>query len=336
MRALTVVGATALTDFKRHLRSPWLWGLVLAAPVAANFMIPTMAASYAVLVVNDARPVLTSATIGLELGLTTASILIPIAFMFLRAGPTRRRPWQVECVAPARPSLVALGRMLADAGALWLALATLSLAGIVLAFNRLPSSEVQPLPLLATLWLIAAPALLLTAAIRTLLDSRPLGRRWAGEVLFFVIWMALLIAPVAVMMEGPIKPIAVTDPLGFVSSLTHATAERLDNLIIIGGNEAKREIALDALKGVTRPISYGPASFGFSRPPRRDGGRFALSPEQGLSRRTAIGRPTPSAETGRASLARRLHDSVVARFGSRRLAHTDGRMVLARCRRALR
>jgi len=79
-------------QLSRHLRSPAIWWLALAAPIGARFLVPDQSASYSVLAVNDARLALDSGVIGLQLGVIMAIILTPLAYIFLRAGPTRKTP----------------------------------------------------------------------------------------------------------------------------------------------------------------------------------------------------------------------------------------------------
>jgi len=84
----------ARVQFLRHLRSPAIWWLAIAAPIGARFLIPPAGADYSVVAVNDARLALDSGVIGFQLGIVMAIILTPLAYIFLRAGPTRKTPWQ--------------------------------------------------------------------------------------------------------------------------------------------------------------------------------------------------------------------------------------------------
>ena len=134
------IGTHGRVQFLRHLRSPAIWWLAIAAPIGARFLVPDENASYSALAVNEATLALDSGVIGLQLGVIMAIILSPLAYIFLRAGPTRKTPWQAENVTPARRSALALGHWLADTLALWILMLALAGAGIMLAYFRLPLS----------------------------------------------------------------------------------------------------------------------------------------------------------------------------------------------------
>lgn len=191
MSSFSTLHSSFKIDMKRYLRSPALLCMALAAPVAAHFMVPPKDADYTVLMINGAKPVLTASVLGLELGILTALLLTPLAYIFLKAGPTRHRPWQITDVTPHSRPLSALGRWVSDIFVLWILLAVLSLAGLTLGFFRL-EGDVNILRTLVALWLPAAPALALVAAIHLFLDARNFTRKWAGDVLFFICWMALI------------------------------------------------------------------------------------------------------------------------------------------------
>jgi len=253
---MSIFASTVRTNFTRHLRSPALWVMGLAAPIAALYMVPPEDAAYATLTVNDMLPRLTSSVIGLELGVVTATLMTPLAYIYLRSGATKRRPWQVTDVSPASRPAQAIGEWTADTLTLWIILAALTVAGAVLSYFRLPSDAPwNPFSMAAALWLPAAPALALIAAIRTVFDARPLLRRWVGDVMFFVLWLAALIIPMATSAasgEG-LSGTAMLDAFGFAAPISGSTDEIMSGVTIIGSSESTERISLDAMRGVLAP-----------------------------------------------------------------------------------
>jgi len=251
--ALWVISSEAKASLWQHLRSPALWFIALAAPIAANYMVPAAGANYAVLTVNGAYPTLTPAVLGLELGVITATLLTPIAYIFLRAGPTRKRPCQITDVAPQSRIAVAIGRWMADVGILWLLLAGLTVAGWMLGLFRLPPGEWNILHTTIALWAPAAPALALIAAIRTFLDARPVLSRWPGDVLFVVLWMGMtLVGLIASVQEdeGPVIAAPMSDPFGFITPIVEGSAQPVQSLSIGSSPGITEAVSIDALAGV--------------------------------------------------------------------------------------
>ena len=245
------IGTHGRVQFLRHLRSPAIWWLAIAAPIGARFLVPDENASYSALAVNEATLALDSGVIGLQLGVIMAIILSPLAYIFLRAGPTRKTPWQAENVTPARRSALALGHWLADTLALWILMLALAGAGIMLAYFRLPLSEVNPFQIIFALCLIAAPALAVIAAFRTIFSMRPMLRKTGGDVLFFFIWMILITLSVAFFAASETGGSPFIDVFGFAAPLSGATDVDIYALVIGSAPIYNDVIEIDAMAGVT-------------------------------------------------------------------------------------
>lgn len=245
--------STAKTDWTRYLRSPALWFIALAAPIAAHYMVPDKDAAYAVLSINDFTPRLTPSVLGLELGVLTATLLTPLAYIFLRAGPTRQRPWQVSDVAPHSRIIATLGRWISDTAALWVLLSCLSIAGLILGIFRL-EADANILQTLWALWLPAAPSLALIAAIRLFLDARNLTRRWAGDVVFFFLWMMLLMSGMIGSIDSETELMISRpffDPFGFTAPIVGSVDEAIHSVSIGGATNNGEFTTIDAWHGVT-------------------------------------------------------------------------------------
>ena len=261
---MSALASTTRTHFTRHLRSPALWFMGLAAPIAALYMVPPEDAAYATLTVNGMLPFLTSPVIGLSLGVVTATLLTPLAYIYLRAGATKRQPWQITDVSPASRPAQSIGSWAADTGTLWVILAALTLAGAVLSYFRLPEGAAwNPLTMALALWLPAAPALALIAALRTLFDARPWLRRWPGDVLFFFFWLTALMLPLvgAAVSGEEFSGAALMDAFGFTAPISGSTDEYMNAVTIVGSSQSPERISLDAMRGVLEPVYLGSRAF---------------------------------------------------------------------------
>lgn len=227
-----------------------LWILLLVAPVGARFMIAARGADTTLIAVDNRVPWLTSPVLGVTLGVVIATLLLPVAFIYLRSNVTRHQPWQVEEVSPAGRIAMAYGRWLADIAVLAAVLAATTAAGCLLAVLLLPLDEVDPASIILTLWVIAAPPVAMVGSLRLLLDARRLTRGPMGEVLFFVFWMASLVFVLAGGQSGGYGA-NMTDLPGFMSPISHGQGGT-DNFII-GGAEippGSVPIRLDIMSGV--------------------------------------------------------------------------------------
>ncbi|MES2441856.1 MAG: hypothetical protein V4574_03430 [Pseudomonadota bacterium] len=248
-----ILRSSLTTSLARYSRSWGLWVLLLIAPVAARFWINTGDDPNAVIAVHDMAPVLTSAVLGVSLGVVVSTLLLPIAFIYLRSNATRLQPWQVEEVTAGSRIAVALGRFGADVAVLAGVLAAMNLAGWLIGWLVLPGHHVNYGQISMTLWLIAGPALMGVAAVRILFDALGFTRGWLGEVFFYILWMASLIAPIAAGTKSADFARNLTDFPGFIQPLTYTLAEG-DTQIAIGSSVVgDKKIALDVMAGIESP-----------------------------------------------------------------------------------
>lgn len=93
---LVAIARSAMTvRLLRYSRSWGLWLLLLVAPIGARFMIARDDGSGMQVAIGGHLPVMTSATLGFCLGIVVSTLLLPVAFLYLRSNVTRRNPWQV-------------------------------------------------------------------------------------------------------------------------------------------------------------------------------------------------------------------------------------------------
>jgi hypothetical protein len=253
MSAALIARSSLLTSLTRYSRSWGIWILLLIAPVGARLFIPRGDGTTIVISVADQLPVMTSSVIGVCLGVVVSTLMLPAAYIYLRANTNRRQPWPVEEVSPAARVPIALGRFGADVAVLFASLAALTLAGAFLGWLILPAGTLNLTELIFALWAIAAPALMGLAAIRILFDAVPLLRGALGDFAYFCIWMATLAVP-AIETTGQTGFRAnMSDPVGFVRPLIHGSG-LVDPGFAIGGAEVKPgRIPIDAMAGLTSP-----------------------------------------------------------------------------------
>ncbi len=150
--------------------------------------------------VGGQLPVLTSPVLGIWLGIVVSVMVVPVLFVYLRAGPTRRQPWQVTEQTAASRVPIALGRFFADCAIALGVLSALSAAGLFLGWLKV-TGPYEPGVIIALTWLVAAPALMAIAGFRILFDAVPILRGAIGDFVFFVLWMSSLVIP-AFLAEG--------------------------------------------------------------------------------------------------------------------------------------
>lgn len=189
------------SDLARYRRSASLWLLLLSAPVAARYMISETEGEGISIAVGGQLPILTSPVLGIWLGIVVSLLVMPVVFIYLRAGPTRQQPWQVTEPTAASRIAIALGRFLADAVIVTGVLTALSCAGLFLGWLKV-TGPFEPGVIVALAWLVAGPTLLAIAAVRILFDAVPMLRGALGDFVFFIAWMVSLIVP-SLMAEGP-------------------------------------------------------------------------------------------------------------------------------------
>lgn len=253
MNAAIITGSSLTTSLLRYGRSRALWLMLLVAPLGARYMLPFEDGGGIKIAVGNALPVMTSSFLGVSLGIVISTLVLPIAWLYLRSATTRRQPWQVEETTAGSRVAIALGRFVADAAVLLAVLAALNLAGLYLATFMLQGSALNVFEISFALWVVAAPALIGVAALRILFDSRPLLRSGFGDFGYFCTWMGSMIAPIVTSNSTPSFASNMHDFAGFVTPLTYAAPGAADDFSIGGGFLATGTIDLDVMAGLMSP-----------------------------------------------------------------------------------
>lgn len=253
MNAAAISGSSLSTSLVRYWRSRSLWLMLIIAPVGARYMLPLDNGGGVKIAVGDRLPEMTSPFLGVSLGIVVSTILLPVAWLYLRSNTTRRQPWQVEEVTPRSRIAIALGRFGADAAVLLAFLAALNLAGVYLATFMLRGDALNISELSLALWLVAAPALVGLAALRILFDARPLLRSGFGDFAYFCTWIASIAVPVATDKAGPGFASNMWDFAGFVTPLKAGAPPGTHDFSIGGGFNVSGSVHLDVMAGLLSP-----------------------------------------------------------------------------------
>jgi hypothetical protein len=253
MTAATIALSSLGTSLLRYARSRALWLMLIVAPVGARYMLPFEDGGGLKIAIGDKLPEMTSPFLGVSLGIVVSTLLLPIAWLYLRSNTTRRQPWQVEEATAGSRIAIALGRFAADAGVLLAILAALNLAGLYLALFMLEGDALNVGELSMALWVVAAPALIGLAALRVLFDARPLLRSGFGDFAYFCTWIASIAVPVATDKAEPSFAANMWDFAGFVTPLKYGGPAGADSFSIGGGFNVTGSVDLDVMAGLMSP-----------------------------------------------------------------------------------
>lgn len=254
MSAALIARSSLMTSLLRYGRSRALWLMLLVAPLGARSMLPFEDGGGIKIAVGGALPQMTSPFLGVSLGIIVSTLVLPIAWLYLRSNTTRRQPWQVEEVTAGSRIAIALGRFVADAAVLLGVLAALNLAGIYLSTFMLEGDALNIAELSFAMWVVAGPAMIGLAALRILFDARPLLRSGFGDFAYFCVWIASIAAPVATdKAQHPGFGANIWDFAGFVTPLKYGAPPGTDSFSIGGGFAATGTIDLDVMAGLLSP-----------------------------------------------------------------------------------
>ena len=253
MSATAVAQSSLVTSLKRYSRSWGLWLLLLVGPVGARFFVGRDDGSSVTIAVGNHLPVLTSAMLGVSLGIVVSTLLLPVAFLYLRANTTRRQPWQIEEVSPASRVAITLGRFGADVLVLFGVLAALNLGGWLLGWLVVTVEPVSLWQISFALWLVAAPAVMGLAAIRQLFDALPWTRRAFGDFLYLWVWLASIAVPAAAQHMTAGFAANMYDFAGFVRPLVYGAPAGSDDFAVGGVDALPGRVSLDVMAGLLSP-----------------------------------------------------------------------------------
>ena len=197
MKALRSLYHLARADFLERVRR-YSFLILLGLTVYLGYLfVPPLDAAYQTVSLGDSRGVYNSAWMGAMYGLMISALVTLIAFYPIKNTVARDRETQVGQIiaaTPARKASYALGKWLSNVALLALLLAVMTVMAVVMQWVRAEEMHVDLVALVVPLWLIAFPALSLVAAVAVLFECTPVLRGSVGNVAYFFLFMAVLIA----------------------------------------------------------------------------------------------------------------------------------------------
>lgn len=182
-------------DFLERVRRPDVW-LVAALGVAFGVLfLPPTDAQTLMVALGPWRGVYNSAWVGIVFGLLAVMVLPLFAFYAVKNSIGRDRQTrvgQIIATTPVGRFGYLLGKWLSNLAVLSILLLVLSLMAVVMQLWRGEVTTIQPIPLLAPLWLLGLPVMALVAALALLFEATPLLAGGVGNLLYFFGWLFFL------------------------------------------------------------------------------------------------------------------------------------------------
>jgi hypothetical protein len=182
-------------DFLERVRRPDIWVVAaLGVGMGVLFLPPTNAQTLMV-ALGPWRGIYNSAWAGVTFGLL-ATLVLPLFAFYVVKNSIRRdrqtRVGQIIATTPVSRPLYLLGKWLSNVAMLSILLLVLSVMALVMQLWRGEVAAVQPIPLLAPLWLMGLPVLALVAAVVLLFEAIPFLAGGVGNLIYFFGWLLFL------------------------------------------------------------------------------------------------------------------------------------------------
>jgi ABC-type transport system involved in multi-copper enzyme maturation permease subunit len=201
MDGLRRFGAILRADLLERMRSPRFWIVLGVVAVLAWGCFPPATSDHLTVAVGDRfRGRYSSAWIGMILALEFSTLLSLAGFYLVRGTLTRdidTRVWQLLVATPMTRRSYLLAKWCSHMAVLGLIVLAGLLVGIAAQLVRGEDLSIDLIELVKPVLLLSLPALALTAMFAIWFDLLPWLRKTAGNVLFFVVWMVMLTAPLS-------------------------------------------------------------------------------------------------------------------------------------------
>ena len=196
MNAARAVIAVLVADLRQRLRSPRFWLLVTGLVALMWWCFPAADAGYLTVSVGDGmRGRYSSAWIGMVAALMYSTILSLAGFYLVRGTVVRdfeTRMWQLLVATTMSRGAYLFAKWLSHVVVLLLVMAGGLAVGLLAQGLRAEDVHIDLIELVKPALVLTLPSLALTSALAVWFDLVPWLRRSAGNVLFFVLWTAML------------------------------------------------------------------------------------------------------------------------------------------------
>jgi len=237
MDALRRLAAISLADLRQRTRQPRFWWVLALLVAGAWLCLPEAGSSGGMRVtVGEARAWYSSAWVGMVMALCASTLLTLFGFYAARGSIAQdidSRGWEVLMATPMTRAGYLLAKFMGLMAVFALYIAAVALTGLVGQWVRGEVAVFAPWELMKPLLLLALPALAVTAACIVWFDLLPWLRATAGNVLYFFVWIALLVAGSAGMSEGDLAQPAPDAPTVLLTDVPGITVMRTDILPVV-------------------------------------------------------------------------------------------------------
>ena len=221
MSVLRAGGALLHADLRERMRTPRFWLLVAGLSALMWWCFPPASADFLTVSVGDnMRGRYSSAWIGMVIALMYSAILSLAGFYLVRGTVTRdleTRVWQLLVVTTMSRSAYLIAKWLSHLTVFVVLMCAGLVVGLVAQFVRAEDPHVDLIELVKPVLLVALPSLSVTAALAVWFDLVPWLRRSAGNLLFFMLWVAMLTIGVSQANKAPGAPLSWPgDPQGML------------------------------------------------------------------------------------------------------------------------
>ncbi|MCC6191297.1 MAG: hypothetical protein IT318_19925 [Anaerolineales bacterium] len=202
--------------------------IVLGLTVWAGYLfVPPAGASYAAMALGDYRGVYNSAWVGTMVAIMTSLFLTLAGFYLVKDAVERDERTgvgQILAATPLSKLLYVLGKALSNFAVLAAMAAVLAVAALAMQLIRAEDARVDLWALGSPFVLIVLPPLAMVAALAVLFETVRFLRGGFGNISYFFLWIAVIVAGAILPSQGESGPRPVNDLLGINIPLAQMTA----------------------------------------------------------------------------------------------------------------
>ena len=206
MGALRRFAAILVADLRERSRSTRFWVVLAMVGIATWWCFPPTDAHYQTVGFSDnVRGIYSSAWVGMVLGLMYSTMLSLIGFYLVRGTLVRdfdTRVWQLLVATPMTRSGYLLAKWTSHMVVFTLIMLVGLVVGAVAQEVRAEDRAFSLFELIKPVFVLALPALAVTAFFAVLFDLLPWLRRTGGNVLYFFVWTFLSVATTSALDPG--------------------------------------------------------------------------------------------------------------------------------------
>lgn len=189
------VAAVLVADLRQRLRAPRTWLVVAGLAALMWWCFPAADRNFLTVSVDGMRGYYSSAWIGMIEALMYSASLSLVGFYLVRGTVVRdfeTRTWQLLVATTMSRGAYLFAKWLSHMLLFLLVMGAGLAVGLLMQWLRAEDRHIDLVELAKPVVVLTLPSLALTAAVAVWFDMVPWLRRSVGNVLFFVLWVALL------------------------------------------------------------------------------------------------------------------------------------------------